>query len=41
MIKQQFEIPSGYKKWTYGLLAIGIVAFIAGFIFLGMSKDGT
>lgn len=39
MIKQQFEIPSGYKKWTYGLLAIGIVAFIAGFIFLGMSKN--
>ncbi|MGN6493928.1 MAG: quinol:cytochrome C oxidoreductase [Agriterribacter sp.] len=39
MIKQQFEIPSGYKKWTYGLLAVGILAFVAGFIFLGMSKD--
>lgn len=39
MIKQQFEVPAGYKKWTYGLLAIGIVAFIAGFIFLGMSKE--
>lgn len=39
MIKQQFEIPAGYKKWTYGLLAVGIVAFIAGFIFLGMSDN--
>lgn len=39
MIKQQFEIPAGYKKWTYGLLAVGIVALIAGVIFLGMSKE--
>lgn len=39
MIKQQFEVPAGYKKWTYGFLAIGIIAFIAGLIFLGFSKD--
>lgn len=39
MIKQQFEVPAGYKKWTYGLLAVGITAFIAGLIFLGFSKD--
>ena len=39
MIKQQFEIPVGYKKWTYGLLAVGIAAFIAGLIFLGFSSD--
>jgi hypothetical protein len=39
MIKQQFEIPAGYRKWTYGLLGIGALALVLGFIFLGMSKD--
>ena len=39
MIKQQFETPAKYKKWTYGLLAVGLVAFLAGFFFLGLSKD--
>ncbi len=39
MIKQQFEIPTGYKKWTYGFLAVGLVAFIAGVIFLALSKE--
>ncbi|MCO5238510.1 MAG: quinol:cytochrome C oxidoreductase [Chitinophagaceae bacterium] len=39
MVKQQFETPAKYKKWTYGLLAIGLVAFLAGFFFLGLSKD--
>lgn len=39
MIRQQFEIPAKYKKWTYGLLAIGAVAFLAGLFVLGFSKD--
>jgi len=39
MIKQQFETPVNYKKWTYGLLAVGLIAFLAGFFFLGLSKD--
>jgi hypothetical protein len=39
MIKQQFEISAGYKKWTNGLLAVGALALVLGFIFLGMSHD--
>jgi hypothetical protein len=39
MIKQQFEIPAGFRKWTYALLGIGALALVAGFIFLGLSKD--
>lgn len=39
MTKQQFEIPAVYKKWTYGFLAVGLVAFIAGVIFLALSKE--
>jgi hypothetical protein len=39
MIKQQFEVPAGYKKWTNALLGIGALVLVLGFIFLGMSKD--
>lgn len=39
MIKQQFEMPAGYKKWTNALLGIGTLVLVLGFIFLGMSKD--
>ena len=39
MIKQQFETPTGYKKWTYGFLAVGLAAFIAGVMFLALSKE--
>ena len=39
MIKQQFEIPAGYKKWTTGLLSVGVLTLVLGFIFLGLSKD--
>lgn len=39
MIKQQFEISAGYKKWTNILLGVGGLAFVLGIVFLGMSKD--
>ncbi len=39
MIKQQFEIPAGYKKWTLGFLAVGILALVLGFFVLGIGKD--
>ena len=39
MIKQQFEISAGYKKWTSILLGVGGLAFVLGIVFLGMSKD--
>lgn len=39
MIKQQFEVTPGYKKWTTGLLAVGALALVAGIFFLAFSKD--
>jgi hypothetical protein len=39
MIKQQFEVSPGYKKWTQGLLGAGVLVLILGFVFLGLSKD--
>jgi hypothetical protein len=28
----QFQLPGSYKKWTYGLIAVGVVALLYGFI---------
>jgi len=39
MIKQQFETPAGYKKWTFALLGIGLAALLAGIFLLAFSKD--
>jgi len=30
----QFQLPGSYKKWTYGLIAVGVVALLYGFIML-------
>ena len=30
-IKEHFEIPTGYKQWTLGLIAVGILSLIIGF----------
>ena len=39
MIKQQFEVTPGYKKWSLGLLAVGGLVLVLGFVFLGLSSD--
>lgn len=31
-MNHQFELPGSYKKWTYGLLAVGLIAVIYGII---------
>ena len=28
----QFQLPGSYKKWTYGLIGVGLIALIYGFI---------
>jgi hypothetical protein len=33
--KEYFEIPGRYKNWSYGLIAVGIVALIVGFLMYG------
>ena len=39
MINEQFQVSGAYKKWTYGLMAVGLLALILGFIVFGMSKE--
>jgi hypothetical protein len=39
MIKQQFEVTPGYKKWSMGLMGAGAVVLVLGFVFLGLSSD--
>ena len=38
-IKEQFEIPSKLKTWSYALIAAGALALVAGFFKSGMSND--
>ncbi|UAY53895.1 quinol:cytochrome C oxidoreductase [Arachidicoccus terrestris] len=38
-IKTQFVIPAKMKTWSYGLMGVGIVAFLIGFFTMGMSSD--
>ena len=33
-MNHQFELPAGYKKWTWGLIGAGVLALLYGFIFL-------
>ena len=33
-MNHQFELPSNYKKWTWGLLGAGAIAVIYGLIFM-------
>lgn len=33
-MNQQFELPSSYKKWTWGLIVAGVIALLYGFIML-------
>ena len=37
--KTYFEIPAKMKTWSFGLMAVGILAFIIGFVTKGMSSD--
>ncbi len=39
MIKQQFEVTPGYRKWTLGLLGVGGLVLLLGIFFLALSKD--
>ena len=33
-MNNQFELTAGYKKWTWGLIAVGVIALLYGFIML-------
>ena len=38
-IKEQFEVTGKMKTWSMGLMAVGILAFIIGFVTKGLSSD--
>src|SRR5580698_757780 len=38
--KENFVVPGRYKQWTYGLLAVGILSLIIGYILYGREDQG-
>lgn len=36
---EQFEVTGGMKKWSIGLIALGLLAFIIGFLTKGLSSN--
>ncbi len=39
--KEYFVVPGRYKQWTYGLLAVGVLSLIIGYILYGGEDHGT
>ena len=31
-MNQSFELPGNYKKWTIGLIIVGLIALLYGFV---------
>jgi hypothetical protein len=40
-IKEHFEIPGRYKQWAMGLMGVGVLSLIIGFILYGSDNHGT
>jgi len=40
-IKEHFEIPGRYKQWSLGLMTVGVLSLIVGFILYGTNDHGT
>jgi len=40
VLKEQFEIPGGLKKWSYALMGIGVVTLLLGVVFLHPFSGG-
>jgi hypothetical protein len=40
-LKLQFEVPSKMKSWSIGLIVVGLIAVILGFVTKGSSKDAS
>src|SRR6185312_11786490 len=39
--KEHFEIPARYKQWSLGLMTVGVISLIVGFILYGTHDQGT
>ncbi|HLI92863.1 MAG TPA: hypothetical protein VKU83_04620, partial [Puia sp.] len=38
-IREQFQTPTRYKQWSMGLMAVGVLSLIIGFIVYGAKND--
>ncbi len=38
-LREHFEIPAHYKKWTFGLIGVGVLSLIVGFIMYGTGDE--
>src|SRR5258708_1148598 len=38
-LKEHFEIPSRYKQWSIGLIAVGVLSLIVGFFMYGTGNE--
>src|SRR5579871_3238323 len=38
--KEHFEIPGRYKTWSMGLMGVGVLSLIVGFIMYGHDNQG-
>lgn len=39
-LKEQFEIPARYKKWSLGLMAVGVISLVVGYFMYANASDG-
>ncbi|MGE5107334.1 MAG: hypothetical protein ACM3H8_07305 [Sphingobacteriales bacterium] len=40
MIREQFEMTSRYKQWSYALIGVGVLSLILGYVFLQPNAGG-
>src|ERR1700759_4344100 len=40
-IKERFVIPGRYKQWSLGLMGVGVLSLIIGFVMYGTHDQGT
>src|ERR1700742_1881461 len=40
-IKEHFEIPGRYKQWSLGLMGVGVLSLVIGFVMYGTHDQGT
>src|ERR1700753_3125544 len=40
-VKEHFEIPGRYKQWSLGLMGVGVLSVIIGYILYGNVGQGT
>ena len=39
LVKEQFEVPARMRTWSFGLMGLGLVAVIAGYVVFGLKDN--